>query len=70
MSAQDQPPALGDIVKLAGSSTRMVVHDILTVDDKAVGVDGAYVCRWMNDADDLQEANFWEYELRVVEKAK
>lgn len=57
--------AVGDIVKLKGSSTRMVVHDV-DPDADAAAIEGEIVCRWFNDADELQECRFKAAELIVV----
>lgn len=61
--------AVGHVVKLAGSSTRMVVHDIDPQADEAA-IEGEIVCRWFNDADDLQEARFKAAELIDLGPAK
>jgi uncharacterized protein YodC (DUF2158 family) len=60
---------VGDVVKLAGSSTRMVVHDIDSTDEEAA-IEGEIVCRWFNDADDLQEFRFKPAELINLGPAK
>jgi uncharacterized protein YodC (DUF2158 family) len=54
--------SVGDIVKLAGSSTKMVVHDVDAASDDAA-IEGEIVCRWFNEADDLQEFRFRPAEL-------
>lgn len=60
---------IGDIVKLAGSSTRMVVHDV-DPDADAAAIEGEIVCRWFNDADDLQEFRFKAAALIFVSRPR
>lgn len=56
---------IGAVVKLKGSSTRMVIHDI-DAEAEAAAIEGEIVCRWFNDADDLQECRFKAAELIAV----
>lgn len=52
----------GDEVKLKGSRTKMVVHDVDPAHPDAAR-EGAVLCRWFNDSGDLQEARFFPEEL-------
>lgn len=53
---------IGDVVRLNSSATRMTVH--------ALGEEGEVVCRWLDDALDLKEAEFWPGELVRLPKPK
>lgn len=61
----DNDFAVGDVVKLAGSSTRMCIHDV-DPDHPDAAIEGEIVCRWFNAADELQEMRFKPAELIAV----